>query len=216
MGQATSSPNALSFFQKVTNSDKSEYEDITHTFSKATLSTLTVPVIIIAYPALNAYAFQDMDITGHRMVDGAIGGLLGVIAWPLSPFLAIWGAVKINFKDKPPVPLPISPSILLKAEQDIKLNTVSFYNVAVCGVSGSGKSSIVNAILGYKDTESKAAKVGEVETTARPSSYQHPDLANMVIWDMPGVGTQRHPIDTYFDNNYLYAFDLLVVVLGNS
>ncbi|GAA5801427.1 hypothetical protein HPULCUR_006873 [Helicostylum pulchrum] len=123
----------------VTNSDKSEYEDITHTFSKATLSTLTVPVIIIAYPALNAYAFQDMDITGHRMVDGAIGGLLGVIAWPLSPFLAIWGAVKINFKDKPPVPLPISPSILLKAEQDIKLNTVSFYNVAVCGVSGSGK-----------------------------------------------------------------------------
>lgn len=80
MGQATSSPNALSFFQKVTNSDKSEYEDITHTFSKATLSTLTVPVIIIAYPALNAYAFQDMDITGHRMVDGAIGGLLGVIA----------------------------------------------------------------------------------------------------------------------------------------
>ncbi|KAG2233009.1 hypothetical protein INT48_007585 [Thamnidium elegans] len=198
MGQATSSPNALSFFQKVTNSDKSEYEDISHKFSKATLSTLTVPVIIIAYPALNAYAFQDMDITGNRMVDGTIGGLLGVIAWPLSPFLAIWGAVKINFKDKPPVPLPISPSLLLKAEQDIKLNTVSFYNVAVCGVSGSGKSSIVNAILGYKDTESRAAKVGEVETTARPSSYQHPDLANMVIWDMPGVGTQKHPIDTKY------------------
>lgn len=58
---------------------------------------------------------------------------------PLSPFLAIWGAVKTNFKDKPPVPLPISPSLLLKAEQEIKLNTVSFYNVAVCGVSGSGK-----------------------------------------------------------------------------
>ncbi|KAI7893387.1 uncharacterized protein EV154DRAFT_583239 [Mucor mucedo] len=139
MGQATSSPNALSFFQKVTNSEKSEYKDISNKFSKATLSTLTVPVIVIAYPALNAYAFHDMGITGHRVVDVAIGGLLGVIAWPLSPFLAIWGAVQINFKDKPPVPLPIAPELLLKAQQDIKLNTTSFYNVAVVGVSGNGK-----------------------------------------------------------------------------
>lgn len=81
MGQATSSPNALSFFQKSSDaSTHTEYQDITHRFSKATLSTLTVPVVIIAYPALNAYWFQDMDITGHRVVDGAIGGLLGVIA----------------------------------------------------------------------------------------------------------------------------------------
>lgn len=162
MGQATSSPNALSFFQKISNSDKSEYKDISNKFSKATLSTLTVPVIVIAYPALNAYAFHDMGITGHRVVDVAIGGLLGVIACkhiyiyiyiyslstfklkiksigPLSPFLAIWGAVQINFKDKPPVPLPISPEILLKAQQEIKLNTISFYNVAIVGVSGNGK-----------------------------------------------------------------------------
>ena len=80
MGQATSSPNTLSFFQKNSNSEKSEYHDISNRFSKATLSTLTVPVIIVAYPALNAYAFQEMDITGYRIVDGAIGGLLGVIA----------------------------------------------------------------------------------------------------------------------------------------
>jgi hypothetical protein len=80
MGQATSSPNSLSFFQKFSNSDINEYQDISNKFSKATLSTLTVPVIVIAYPALNAYAFQEMDITGYRLVDGAIGGVLGVIA----------------------------------------------------------------------------------------------------------------------------------------
>lgn len=57
----------------------------------------------------------------------------------MSPFLAIWGAVQINFKDKPPVPLPIAPELLLKAQKDIKLNTVSFYNVAIVGVSGNGK-----------------------------------------------------------------------------
>lgn len=77
------------------------------------------------------------------------------------------------------------------------------------------QSSIANAILGYKDTDPKAAKVGEIETTSRPASYQHPDLAKMVIWDIPGVGTKSHPIETYFEDNYLCAFDLLVIVLGN-
>lgn len=215
MGQATSSPHSLSFFQKTSSGEKYEYQDISNKFSKATLSTLTVPVIVVAYPALNAYAFQEMDITGYRVVDGAIGGLLGVIAWPISPFLAIWGAVKINFKEKPLVPLPIPAEILQKAEQNIKLNTTSFYNIAIVGESGTGKSSIANAILGYKDTDPKAAKVGEIETTSRPASYQHPDLAKMVIWDIPGVGTKSHPIETYFEDNYLCAFDLLVIVLGN-
>ncbi|CEG84228.1 hypothetical protein RMATCC62417_18065 [Rhizopus microsporus] len=37
----------------------------------------------------------------------------------------------------------------------------------------------------------------------------------MVIWDMPGVGTKSHPRETYFEDNYLCAFDLLVIVLGN-
>lgn len=58
---------------------------------------------------------------------------------PISPFLAIWGAVKINFKEKPLVPLPIPAEILQKAEQNIKLNTTSFYNIAIVGESGTGK-----------------------------------------------------------------------------
>jgi predicted GTPase len=73
----------------------------------------------------------------------------------------------------------------------------------------------VNAIRGYKDVHTLAAKVGEVETTDKPKPYQHPDLASMVIWDIPGVGTQSHPRETYFEDNYLCAFDLLVIVLGN-
>lgn len=73
----------------------------------------------------------------------------------------------------------------------------------------------MNAIRGYKDVHTLAAKVGEVETTDKPKPYQHPDLASMVIWDIPGVGTQSHPRETYFEDNYLCAFDLLVIVLGN-
>lgn len=77
MGQATSSVNHKSFFRK--NTQTNEYDDISSTFTKATVSTLAVPVIIVAYPVLNAYTFHDSDITGFRIIDGAIGGLLGVI-----------------------------------------------------------------------------------------------------------------------------------------
>lgn len=114
MGQASSSPNSLGFFKK--NPLTNEYEDMSNKFTKATMSTLAVPVIIVAYPVLNAYTFQDSDITGYRIVDGAIGGVLGVIGckywdglhlhWyvihrhtgPLAPVMAIWGAIQINFK----------------------------------------------------------------------------------------------------------------------
>jgi hypothetical protein len=77
MGQASSSPNSLGFFRK--NPLTNDYEDMSNKFTKATMSTLAVPVIIVAYPVLNAYTFQDSDITGYRIVDGAIGGVLGVI-----------------------------------------------------------------------------------------------------------------------------------------
>lgn len=76
MGQAASS-KTISFFTKRSDS---VYEDISNRFTKATVSTLAVPVVIVAYPILNAYTFQESDITGFRIIDGTIGGLLGVIA----------------------------------------------------------------------------------------------------------------------------------------
>lgn len=214
MGQATSSSSITkkSFYIKTSDSI---YEDISDRFTKATVSTLAMPVVIIAYPILNAYTFQDSDLTGYRIVDGAIGGLLGVIAWPLAPFFAAWGAVTFIFKKKPPNPLHLSPEMKARAEQEIQLDTTLYYNIAAVGISGSGKSSLINAILGYKDKDRKAAKVGEVETTSRPTAYVHPNLESMMIWDMPGVGTQRSPRETYFEKNFLCAFDLLVIVLGN-
>ncbi|KAI9483421.1 MAG: hypothetical protein EXX96DRAFT_141737 [Benjaminiella poitrasii] len=137
MGQATSAPNSLSFFRK--NPITNEFEDISNKFAKATLTTLVLPVIVVAYPALNAYDFRDSDMTGFKVVDGAIGGLLGVIGWPLAPFMAIWCALSINFKEGPSLPLPINHEVLHKAEQEIKINTSLFYNIAIVGCSGTGK-----------------------------------------------------------------------------
>jgi hypothetical protein len=53
--------------------------------------------------------------------------------------MAIWGAIRINFKDKPALPLPIPIEIQEKVQKEIQLNTTLFYNIAVVGCSGTGK-----------------------------------------------------------------------------
>lgn len=62
-----------------------------------------------------------------------------VFLGPLAPIMAIWGAIQINFKEKPALPLPVPAEILQKAQQEINLNISLFYNVAVVGCSGTGK-----------------------------------------------------------------------------
>lgn len=34
----------------------------------------------------------------------------------------------------------------------------------------------------------------------------------MILWDMPGAGTLANSDKTYFEDNYLYAFDSLIIV----
>jgi hypothetical protein len=169
MGQAISSKNRSFFRKKKSTGDSNDdtssfYEDISDTFTKAKVSSLAIPMVIVAYPVLNAYMFHESDITGHRIVDSAIGGLLGVIAckqkrkiktpWiiptsfflnvylgPLSPFFAVWGLLEFAFQQKPPAPLPIDPEILKEAKESIQLDTRLHYNVAMIGCAGSGKVS---------------------------------------------------------------------------
>ncbi|KAI8365265.1 interferon-inducible GTPase-domain-containing protein [Radiomyces spectabilis] len=191
-----------------------DYNDLSNRFTKATLSTLAVPMVIVAFPLLNAYTFTEEELTGVKFMDGAIGGLLGVIGWPLAPFLACWGVFKVLFKDGPPEPLPIPQYIKDRARQEVGLDCENFYNIAVVGVAGTGKSSVVNGIMGYHDTDKYAAATGETESTVKPKGYRHPDLQSMILWDMPGAGTMNHPADTYFEDKFLCAFDSLIIVLA--
>lgn len=73
MGQATSA--TLSHKKNVFY----DYDDVSNRFAKATLSTLAVPMVVIAFPLLNAYTFTEEELTGVKVVDGMIGGLLGVL-----------------------------------------------------------------------------------------------------------------------------------------
>lgn len=54
-------------------------DDFTNKFHKATMSTITVPMVIVAFPILNAYKFSENEYTGVKVVDSTIGGLLGVV-----------------------------------------------------------------------------------------------------------------------------------------
>lgn len=75
---------------------------------------------------------------------------------------------------------------------------------------------MLNGLLGYRQTNKKAAKTGEIETTLEPKSYKHPILNTLYLWDMPGIGTPRHPTSKhYFDNYCLGVFDAILIVFDD-
>ncbi|KAL4066455.1 interferon-inducible GTPase-domain-containing protein [Scleroderma yunnanense] len=81
------------------------------------------------------------------------------------------------------------------------------FHFAVAGVAGSGKSSLVNAIR---------ARTGVVETTSSIGRYPDPDPKHPFVWyDIPEAGTLAQSDCQYFNNQGLFAFDCIVVLLDN-
>ncbi|CAL8347916.1 unnamed protein product [Merluccius merluccius] len=85
-------------------------------------------------------------------------------------------------------------------------------NIAITGESGSGKSTFVNAFRGIGDTDETAAPTGVVETTMKPESFPHPRHPNVVIWDLPGVGTTKFPADQYLEHVGFKKYDFFIIV----
>ena len=87
---------------------------------------------------------------------------------------------------------------------------------AVCGSSGSGKSSLVNAFRGLKNNSPEAAPTGVVETTKAITWYPEPRQEmpyNRLVWfDCPGAGTLEIPGWQYFNQQGLFIFDVIVLV----
>jgi energy-coupling factor transporter ATP-binding protein EcfA2 len=87
---------------------------------------------------------------------------------------------------------------------------------AVCGTSGSGKSSLINAFRGVANRNKNAAAVGVTETTSKITRY--PDArselpySRFVWYDIPGAGTTAVSDWQYFNDQGLFAFDFIVMV----
>jgi len=94
----------------------------------------------------------------------------------------------------------------IKAQVDSWENTE--VKIAVTGQSGSGKSSLINAIAG-----SKIAPVGFVETTMEPKEYKTDN--GIILVDLPGCGTANFPFESYVDDMKLSEFDAIVLVTAN-
>ncbi|KAL9538034.1 hypothetical protein MBANPS3_011248 [Mucor bainieri] len=185
-------------------------------------SLLLSPVIILALPFVGAYEFstalEDEMITGYKLVDGMLGGLFGVIASPIAPLYCFLTSMQAIFSDTNTTAQQnrrhLNQSYLRKAYGMLRLD-VNVYNVAITGCPGTGKSSMLNALLGYKSNHPRAAAVGEIETTLEPKRYQHPVLPTLHLWDMPGIGTPRHPTRSFFDTYFLGAFDAILIVFDD-
>lgn len=85
-------------------------------------------------------------------------------------------------------------------------------NIAVTGESGAGKSSFINALRGIGHEERGAAKTGVVETTMERYPYKHPNMPNVVFWDLPGIGTTNFPPKTYLEKMKFYEYDFFIII----
>ncbi|MEI8122002.1 MAG: GTPase [bacterium] len=75
------------------------------------------------------------------------------------------------------------------------------------GPSGSGKSSLINAIAGKK-----IAAVGVVETTCEAQEFTHNGI---IFTDLPGCGTISWPKSSYIGKLKLHTFDCFLLITAH-
>ena len=89
-------------------------------------------------------------------------------------------------------------------------------HLGICGSSGSGKSSLVNAFRGLRNGTDHAAPTGTTETTMVITRYPDPreelPYSRLVWFDCPGAGTLTIPGWQYFNQQGLFIFDVIVLV----
>ncbi|XP_060771506.1 interferon-inducible GTPase 5-like [Neoarius graeffei] len=105
-----------------------------------------------------------------------------------------------------------------KATQEAQTQIDQLFNIslhiAVTGVTGSGKSSFINAVRGLNDDDESAAKTGVTETTMKATSYKHPTMPNVTFWDLPGIGSPNFKAKKYFKDTQFSTYDFYIIILS--
>ncbi|KAG2060398.1 P-loop containing nucleoside triphosphate hydrolase protein [Suillus hirtellus] len=92
----------------------------------------------------------------------------------------------------------------------------NLFHIAIAGVAGGGKSSLINAFRGLHNKGIGAAATGVTETTLVMARYPHPNAEYpLVLYDFPGAGTLKIPDWQYFNDQGLYVFDSIIVLFDN-
>lgn len=98
-------------------------------------------------------------------------------------------------------------ALLRKIEDEEEKYQATKLKCGLIGMSGSGKSSLANAIVGEKIFE-----VGQVETTDEP---QEREVDNLIFVDLPGIGTKKWPQETYIEDLQLDTYDFFLLITAN-
>ncbi|EED80811.1 predicted protein [Postia placenta Mad-698-R] len=110
----------------------------------------------------------------------------------------------------------ISPTLEQSEETKRRLQyQEGLYHFAVTGVAGAGKSSLINAFRGLRNGSKSpfVAPTGVVETMRGITRYPDPNEDFFVWYDVPGAGTLEVPDWTYFNDQGLYVFDAIIVLI---
>lgn len=93
------------------------------------------------------------------------------------------------------------------------------FRFAVAGIAGSGKSSLINVFLNLADDHPDVAPTCVAETTSEIRRYldpgDQPPRKRTVWYDIPGAGTLNIPGWRYFNQQCLFVFDLIIVLVGD-
>ncbi|KAL8219510.1 UNVERIFIED_CONTAM: hypothetical protein K2H54_026040 [Gekko kuhli] len=102
-----------------------------------------------------------------------------------------------------------------KEEGNLTVSEKTTVNIAITGVSGAGKSSLVNALRGLSDFDEEAAKTDVIEGTAEPMGYPHPSFSGVTIWDLPGIGTPNFQAEEYLERVNYSQYDFFIIAASN-